>query len=89
MPDLKRFWFKFEKLHKPTPLNFGCGVTACDRDDAISLVQRSIFLDAPMPRIVEVIEDVRPSDLEPHHVSPNIGDTEAHGIWFPQGYNKS
>ena len=44
-------------------------------------------LDVPMPQIV--IEDVRPSDLESRHVFPNIGDMEVHGIWFPQGYDKS
>ena len=88
MTNLQKYWFKFKKLNKPTPLNLGCGVTACDRDDAIYLIRTHIFSKIEMAVIVEVDEDVQVSDLEKYHVLPNIGNIDVRGIWFPQGYGE-
>ena len=82
----RRFWFEFERIDRPTPLNLGCGVTARDREDALGLMRTNIFPDRPMPRIVKVVEDVEPASLEQNHVAPNIGAMDLRGIWFPQGY---
>jgi hypothetical protein len=89
MTNLQRYWFKFEKINKPTPLNLGCGVTACDQDDAICLMRAYIFSECGVPTIVETVEGVQASDLEKSHVLPNIGNMDVRGIWFPQGYEES
>jgi len=83
---LKKYWFRFSAIPKPTPLNLGCGVTAFDYDDAIFLMQSLIFRGDTMPLIVDYAVDVRQSDLEKSHVLPNIGNLSVRGIWFPQGY---
>lgn len=80
---LKRYWFAFQRFNKPTPLNFGCGVTARDYDDAIWLMQERIFKGNELPRIVECREDVDVSALDARHVLPNIGLVTVRGIWFP------
>lgn len=86
MNDLRTFWIRFETIRKPTALNLGCGVTASDRESAIWIVQRYIFGNQQMPKIINVIEDVDLDLLDKGHVIPNIGDIDALGIWFPQGY---
>ncbi|WP_147414346.1 hypothetical protein [Sphingomonas gilva] len=86
MTALRTFWIDFEKLDKPTPLNLGCGVSAFSREEAIGLIQRYIFGNRTMPVILNIIDDVKLSDLDKKHVAPNIGSTSVRGIWFPQGY---
>lgn len=86
MNPLRTYWIRFEKLSLPGFWNLGCGVTAFDRDDAIGLVrQRLISIDGVVPRIMDIAEDVKTSDLEQRHVLPNIGDMNVRGIWFPKG----
>ncbi|MGY3234875.1 hypothetical protein ACVMAJ_001765 [Bradyrhizobium sp. USDA 4448] len=87
MKELRRFWFKFERLPMPTALNLGCGVTAHDYDDAIKLLREFVFGPNGPPTIVQLVEDVELSALERNHVQPNLGNTEVRGIWFPQGYD--
>jgi hypothetical protein len=43
MGKLRQFWFKFEQMPAPTPVNLGCGVTAFSREDALSLLREKIF----------------------------------------------
>ena len=88
MKSLRRYWFNFEKLSKPSPLNLGCGVTAYDYDDAINLLCQRVFAGKELPRIVEYSEDVDVSNLDQKHVLPNIGLVTSRGIWFPQGYEE-
>jgi hypothetical protein len=82
---LTRFWFKFSPL-PPSPLNLGCGVTAHDYDDAISLLKQSVFVENEIPTIVEVITNVDVSTLDQGHVAPNMEVPIFRGVWFPQGY---
>ena len=44
-----------------------------------------ISIDGVVPRIMDIAEDVKTSDLEQRHVLPNIGDMNVRGIWFPKG----
>jgi hypothetical protein len=88
MKLLKRYWFTFEKLGKPSPLNLGCGVTAYHYDDAINLLGQRVFAGKDLPRIVGYSEDVDLSTLDQKHVLPNIGLATVRGIWFPQGYEE-
>jgi hypothetical protein len=87
MADLRRFWFKFERLPTPTAINLGCGVTAYDRDDALNLLQERVFRTNPLPAVVEIIDDVATARLDPKHVLPNLGNPAERGVWFPQGYD--
>jgi hypothetical protein len=87
MRILRRFWITLEKLPRPSALNLGCGVTAYDLDDALALVTERIFRGQEIPRLVDCVEDVDVSKLDPKHVAPNIGVVTRRGIWFPQGYD--
>jgi hypothetical protein len=86
---LKRFWFQFEPFTEPTPLNFGCGVTAFSYDDAVSLINDEVFDREGLPKIVRVIENVSPNELDQNHVIPNMGSVLVRGIWWPQGWKHS
>ncbi len=88
MSDLRRFWFKFERLPAPTPINLGCGVTAYSRDDALALLRDRVFGARGLPPITQVIEDVSTTRLDPKHVLPNLGNPAQRGVWFPQGYDE-
>ena len=88
MQTLRRYWFRFERLPRPTAINLGCGVTAHDHDDALSLLRERVFGANGPPPITELIEDVDPLMLESRHVLPNVGAMDVRGIWFPQGYEK-
>jgi hypothetical protein len=83
---LKRFWFGFERFREPTPLNFGCGVTAFTYDDAVNLMNQEVFDGQGLPEIVRAIENVNPNELDRNHVLPNIGLILVRGIWWPQGW---
>jgi hypothetical protein len=83
---LKRYWFTFDGLPKYSLLQFGCGVTAYSRDDAITLLNQSVFKDEAMPPISNVIEDVDISALDQGHVIPNMEAPVWRGVWFPKGY---
>jgi hypothetical protein len=83
---MKRYWFKFEKLPKPSAINLGCGVTAHTYDDAIALLRERIFGPNGPPPIEQCVEDIDISTLDSKHVLPNIGPVDVRGIWFPQGH---
>lgn len=83
-----RYWFEFEQDDKSFPcveVNFGCGVTGYDRNDAIKILQETIFREA-MPSIKQVVENIDISTLDEGHVKPSIGDVYIRGVWFPLGY---
>ena len=83
---MKMFWFKFEKLPRPTIINLGVGVSAYNYDDAIVLLRERMFGPNGPPVIEECLENVKMEDLEKNHVLPNIGNHLIRGVWFPQGY---
>jgi hypothetical protein len=86
---LRRYWFEFElRIDDPHPLGVlsGCGVTAFDFEDALSLLRDRVFHES-VPHIVNVIEDVDVSTLDPGHVLPNMGVPSLRGVWYPLGYN--
>jgi len=85
MKRLRSFWFRFERLPNPTAINLGCGVSAYDYEDAITLIRERIFGPNEVPPVAQCVEDVDVSTLEPKHVTPNLGDVSIRGIWFPQG----
>ncbi|HVX90856.1 MAG TPA: hypothetical protein VHC20_04475 [Candidatus Paceibacterota bacterium] len=52
MKKLRRYWFGFGQLSKPSILNLGCGVTAFDYGDAIRLLRERLFREGELPNIV-------------------------------------
>jgi hypothetical protein len=83
---LRRFWFEFERSASPTPLNIGCGVTAYDYDDAVSIIRDSVFAGRGVPSFVKVVQDINVQDLDKDHVLPNMGIVTNRGVWFPLGF---
>jgi hypothetical protein len=85
---LRQFWFRFEPFPTPTAINLGCGVTAFSREDALALLRERVFGANGSPPLVEVIDDIARTALDPKHVLPNLGKLEQRGVWFPQGYDE-
>ncbi len=85
---MHRFWFQFDfKLDDGSPpgLLMGCGVSAYDYNDALSLLKTKVFKgEVPTPKSVE--KDVDISTLDPNHILPNMGIPIKRGVWFPLGY---
>jgi len=85
--NLHRFWFEFEREQGlSSKLLIGCGVTAYNQNDALSLIAEQVYENNETPRIVRVIENVDISKLDPAHVIPNMESPIWRGIWFPKGY---
>lgn len=85
---MKRFWFEFELdnfdlSNYPFTLGLGCGVTAFNYDDAISILKKRVFISTPIPDIKKFIENVNVNDLDQGHVIPNMRSPHERGIWFP------
>ena len=83
---LHRFWFKFADLAPFDGLGLGCGVTAHSYDDALQIMQETVFADRDTPKIECVVEDVDVATLDQDHVIPNMEPPIWRGIWFPKGY---
>lgn len=85
---LRRYWLRFAEPshHLPPGFGYGCGVTAYDYEDALTLLRERVFHRTTPPDPVEVIEDVDISKLDPGHVLPNMEEPTTRGIWFPRGY---
>jgi hypothetical protein len=85
---LTRYWLKFKGSLPDLPpgLVLGCGVTAFDYADAISIVQQKVFKGKELPEIKTKIENIDISTLDKGHVLPNMKDPTLRGVWFPGGY---
>jgi hypothetical protein len=84
---LRRYWFKFGNLGKFDRLYFGCGITAYDYDDAMTILRERVFHGGLVPQPDSAIEDVDVSTLDAGHVLPNMDVPIYRGVWFPKGYN--
>jgi len=82
---MRRFWFELENTKSFSPLGMGCGITAYDVEDAISILREKVLADGEAT-VAKVIHDVSIDDLDRNHVLPNIGNVLVRGVWFPQGY---
>jgi hypothetical protein len=79
---MHRFWMEFDSAEATRfGLGAGCGVTAIDVDDALSLLGEVLGRNPPAP--VHLIEDVDVSTLDPRHVLPNMYPPNERGVWFP------
>jgi hypothetical protein len=85
----KRFWFEFEipsAFGYPPGIGIGCGITAFDYTDAISIMDQKVFTGMKRPPFKRVIENVDIGTLDQGHVIPNMKPPVDRGIWFPIGY---
>lgn len=80
---MQPYWIKFERCPRRTALDLGVGVTARSEDDARALV-RVAFPQCEIASLT-LVEDA--AALDQGHVTPNIGNILARGIWFPLGYD--
>ncbi|MBA3680090.1 MAG: hypothetical protein H0W73_02725 [Bacteroidetes bacterium] len=72
---LIRFWFKFE--NNPIPLNFGCGVTAFNDIDALTIIKEQVFKNKPFPEVAVKIENIDINTLDQGHIIPNMSPLQA------------
>ena len=86
---LHRYWFKFSSIEPYNSLRMGCGVTARDYDDALSILQETVFIGQEVPTIESAVHDVDISSLDEKHVIPNMEPPVWRGVWFPKGYMKA
>jgi len=86
--NLHRFWFKFTSNEPYDYLQLGCGVTAKNYDDALSLLRETVFFGEEIPEIGAVVEDIDLSGLDQKHVIPNMEPPNCRGVWFPRGFSR-
>ncbi|HUD41093.1 MAG TPA: hypothetical protein VMR06_03755 [Dokdonella sp.] len=86
MKNVRRYWFEFSDSKVYSPLNFRCGITAFDKDDAVSILETKVLSVAGKLTIARCIEDVDVAALDKKHVLINLGNPVLRGFWFPFGY---
>ncbi len=84
---LIRFWFKFE--NNPFPVKLGCGVTAFNDIDALTIIREQVFKNKNLPQVTIKIENVDITTLDQGHVVPNMFSPNYRGIWFPLGFHEN
>jgi hypothetical protein len=87
---LIRYWFRFKTNgvdKMPFGVVVGCGVTAFNYADAISVVQEKVFKGEKIPEREEEIENIDVRTLDQNHVVVNMKDPTLRGVWFPAGYD--
>jgi hypothetical protein len=86
----KRFWFEFEIVTAfgfPPGIGIGCGVTACDYNDAVRILDEKVFKNVERPPFKKIVENVDVSTLNQGWVIPNMKPPVYRGVWFPFGYD--
>ena len=86
MSALHRFWFTFKNPPPFSPLKLGCGVTAYNSEDALAILDKTLFANSTPPEIDTITEEVDIQSLDENHVIPNMGVVVIRGVWFPLGY---
>ena len=84
--NLNRYWFIFKCPPDCHPLNMGCGVTAYNYDDAITIIDKEIFSVCQSLEVDYCKKDIDISSLDKNHIIPNMEPVVWRGIWFPKGY---
>ena len=79
---LKRFLLEFEKHAAGV---HWVGVTAWTQEDALHLIQTTIFIQKKLPDFISLEEINSLDDLDQNHMVPNMEEFVSRGIWFPQG----
>jgi hypothetical protein len=87
--NLHRFWFRFKAGNDSNTPRPGCGVTASNYDDALAILNETVFAGKRLPEIEHVIENVDISTLDQKHVIPNMEAPGWRGVWYPRGFAQS
>jgi len=64
----------------------GCGITAWNYEDAVSILKEKVFINESLPDIKKVTENIDVSKLDADHVGPNMMPPNVRGIWYPVGH---
>ena len=80
---LRRFWFTLEVGESPSTLDFGCGITARDRIEAVEMLHQKVFPLFGTRQIATCTEDIEIDHLDPNHVQSNMGPCVVKGVWYP------
>jgi hypothetical protein len=86
---MRRFWFELDlRIDRPHPPGtlLGCGITAFDLNDAMGILQNTVFNGFEAPKIMNVKEDIDIRSLDQGKIIPNMGVVTHRGVWFPLGY---
>lgn len=86
---MTRYWFEFDlEKYKDIPYGIvlGCGITAYNYEDALSILLTKVFVNKSLPKVLKMIEDVDLRKLDHNHVLPNMAPVNLRGVWFPLGY---
>jgi hypothetical protein len=85
---MTRYWFEFKSNSRELPFGImhGCGVTAYDYNDALSILEQKVFKGQQIPEFKVKKENIDVRTLDQGHVIPNMKDPTLRGIWFPIGY---
>lgn len=86
---LQRYWIRFQLDPSESGPRPGCGVTARDYEDALTILRSTIFRGKEVPAIEQVIEGVDISSLDQKHVIPNMEAPVWRGVWYPKGYSQA
>ena len=81
---LQRFWFKF--VVGPTSATPECGVTAYTFDDAVSILQATLFPQGDMPEIGDVVANIDIRSLDRAQIRSNMESPLWRGVWYPKGH---
>jgi hypothetical protein len=89
MNILRRYWFEFDFSERERSYGWfylpadGCGITAYDFDDALTILRYFLLREDGLPTFSRVIEDVDVSTLDMKHILPNAGVPVWRGVWYP------
>jgi hypothetical protein len=85
-----RYWFEFESSQindLPPGLTWGCGITAYDYSDAISILRLKVFKGQEIPELKITKENIDIRTLDQRHIVINMRDPSLRGVWFPAVYD--
>lgn len=85
-----RYWFEFDfndyENNIPPGVYYGCGITAYNLEEALSLLRNKVFKKEDLPKITKTIENIDINELDHGKIIPNMRAPVYEGIWFPLGY---
>ena len=86
-----RYWFEFKESDSIYSLGvqLGCGVTAFNYEDAVKILEETIFIRQKLPAIKNYIENIDIRNLDQGHVIPNMWTPNFRGVWYPIGFHNN
>jgi hypothetical protein len=82
--NIKTFWITFISNSLPSLFQKGCGVSAVDEFEALSIINSNKMVILYTSG-VDNIKPINIDDVEKNHILPNVGNFAVRGIWYPNG----